>query len=27
MTFASQMEIEGQTRPALIAETIALAYE
>jgi len=27
MTFASQMEIEGQTRPALIAETIALAHE
>ena len=27
MTFASQMEIEGQTRPALVAETIALAYE
>ena len=27
MTFASEMEIEGQTRPALVAETIALAYE
>ena len=27
MTFDSQMEIEGQTRPALIAETIALAYD
>ena len=27
MTFSSQMEIEGQTRPALVAETIALAYE
>ncbi len=27
MTFESKMEIEGQTRPALVAETIALAYE
>src|ERR1700733_13571773 len=27
MTFASEMEIEGQSRPALIAETISLAYE
>ena len=27
MTFASQMEIEGQSRPALIAETISLAYD
>src|SRR5580704_15780223 len=27
MTFASQMEVEGQTRPALIAETISLAYD
>jgi acyl dehydratase len=27
MTFSSTMEIEGQARPALIAETIALAYE
>lgn len=27
MTFASTMEIEGQTRPALVAETIALAYD
>ena len=26
MTFESKMEIEGQTRPALVAETIALAY-
>src|SRR3978361_1269904 len=26
MTFASQMEIEGQTRPALVAETISPAY-
>jgi acyl dehydratase len=27
MTFESQMEIEGQTRPALVAETISLAYD
>src|SRR5665213_1308133 len=27
MTFSSQMEIEGQSRPALIAETISLAYD
>ena len=27
MTFDSQMEIEGQDRPALVAETIALAYD
>ena len=27
MTFENRMEIEGQKRPALIAETIALAYE
>jgi acyl dehydratase len=27
MTFENRMEIEGQTRPALVAETIALAYE
>jgi acyl dehydratase len=27
MTFENQMEIEGQSRPALIAETIALAYD
>ena len=27
MTFSSTMEIEGQTRPALVAETIALAYD
>ena len=27
MTFESKMEIEGQSRPALVAETIALAYE
>ena len=27
MTFDSRMEIEGQSRPALVAETIALAYE
>ena len=27
MTFESKMEIEGQARPALIAETIALAYD
>ena len=27
MTFESQMEIEGQDRPALVAETIALAYD
>ena len=27
MTFASQMEVEGQSRPALIAETISLAYD
>jgi len=27
MTFASQMEVEGQSRPALIAENIALAYD
>jgi acyl dehydratase len=27
MTFASEMEIEGQSRPALVAETISLAYD
>jgi acyl dehydratase len=27
MTFSSQMEIEGRSRPALIAETISLAYD
>jgi len=27
MTFDSQMEIEGSPRPALVAETIALAYD
>ena len=27
MTFSSQMEIEGQSRPALVAETISLAYD
>ncbi|MSP01852.1 MAG: MaoC family dehydratase [Acetobacteraceae bacterium] len=27
MTFASEIEIEGQTRPALIAEIISLAYD
>jgi acyl dehydratase len=27
MTFSSQMEIEGHSRPALIAETISLAYD
>ena len=27
MTFDTQVEIEGQDRPALIAETIALAYD
>ncbi len=27
MTFDNQMEIEGQDRPALVAETIALAYD
>jgi acyl dehydratase len=27
MTFESRMEIEGQTRPALVAETISLAYD
>ena len=27
MTFDTQIEIEGQTRPALIAETIALVYD
>ena len=27
MSFESRMEIEGQARPALVAETIALAYE
>lgn len=27
LTFDSQMEIEGATRPALVAETIALAYD
>ena len=27
MTFENRMEVEGQTRPALVAETIALAYE
>ncbi len=27
LTFDSQMEIEGSTRPALVAETIALAYD
>jgi acyl dehydratase len=27
MTFDSQMEIEGQSRPALVAETISLAYD
>jgi acyl dehydratase len=27
MTFASEMEIEGQPRPALVAETISLAYD
>ena len=27
MTFESQLEIEGQTRPALVAETISLAYD
>lgn len=27
MTFDTQVEIEGQDRPALVAETIALAYD
>ena len=27
LTFDSQMEIEGASRPALVAETIALAYD
>jgi len=27
MTFESTMEIEGSTRPALIAETLSLAYD
>lgn len=27
MTFDSRMEIEGQSRPALVAETISLAYD
>lgn len=27
MTFASEMEIEGKDRPALVAETISLAYD
>lgn len=27
MTFDTQMEIEGQDRPALVAESIALAYD
>ena len=27
MTFDTQVEIEGQARPALVAETIALAYD
>ena len=27
MSFESKMQIEGQARPALVAETIALAYE
>ena len=27
MSFESRMEIEGQSRPALVAETIALAYD
>jgi acyl dehydratase len=27
MTFTSEMEIEGQSRPALVAETISLAYD
>ena len=27
MTFDTQIEVEGQTRPALVAETIALAYD
>ena len=27
MTFDSQMEIEGSSRPALVAETISLAYD
>ena len=27
LTFDTQMEVEGQDRPALVAETIALAYD